>query len=570
MHQVPSLADLEHRFTQARADARGTPAELAALVELAARLVRTPGRRAELAREGAVLATTLAEDVAQLRCRAMVAEFVARQENPAEALPDALDVLAEARRTGDPLALAMAHHTLAMCFHLVDCVSESIEHAYHGLYHYRAAGDCFGEGRVLSVLGDLFFDLGERAAAQPLYQQAHDLFLDCDDPSGAGMMLSDVASIQRLEGDPAAAGATYERSLELFEQAGMPLDAAVAMRGYAAALADLDQRELADVWLKRAASHNRLPDGSVANPTYEIKRLLVAARSVQVPRGDLAAARDTLEQAARIASEQGAVRLAADAEAALAEVLRQLDDLAGAYDHSVRSRVLTDELARASHDRRVRALRVRFEVEQVEREARLYRERSQAQTEIIAELERTRAELADRMADLQRLNAEVLHLSQTDPLTGIANRRHMNETLARLCRTTSRYRTPLALAMLDVDRFKSINDLYGHEVGDNVLVSLTDVVRRQLRASDVPARLGGDEFVVVMPGVTGKAAVVACRRLHAAVRDHPWEAVAPGLVVTVTVGVIDGTGQADPSELLRQVDRALYRGKQAGRDVISH
>jgi diguanylate cyclase (GGDEF)-like protein len=174
------------------------------------------------------------------------------------------------------------------------------------------------------------------------------------------------------------------------------------------------------------------------------------------------------------------------------------------------------------------------------------------------------------MADLERLNAEVLHLSRTDPLTGIANRRHMNETVARLCRTTSRYGTPLALAMFDIDHFKAINDRYGHEMGDNVLVTVTELVRRHLRASDLPARLGGDEFVVVMPGVTGSTAVMACRRLHAAVRDHPWEALMPGLAVTITVGVVDGTGQADPGELLRLADRALYRGKQAGRNVVSH
>jgi diguanylate cyclase (GGDEF)-like protein len=295
----------------------------------------------------------------------------------------------------------------------------------------------------------------------------------------------------------------------------------------------------------------------------------VAARAVQIPRGDLETARTTLEQAVRLADEQGAVRLGADAESALAEVLRALGDPAGAYDHAVSSRLLTEEFGRASHDRRVRALRVRFEIDQVEREAKLYRERAQAQTEIIAELERTRAELADRMADLQRLNAEVLHLSRTDPLTGLANRRHLNETIARLCRTTSRYGTPLALAMFDVDQFKSINDRYGHEAGDNVLVTVTELVRRHLRASDLLARLGGDEFVVVMPSVTGSAATLACRRLHAAVRDHPWETVAPGLAVTITVGVVDGTGQADPDELLRLADRALYRGKQAGRDVVA-
>ena len=117
-----------------------------------------------------ILALTLGDDAAWLRCRAMIAEFVARQESPSDALPEALDILAEARRADDPWALAMAHHTLAMCFHMVDCVSEALEYAHQSLDYYRAAGDRFGEGRVLSVLGILFDDLGDPAKAQPLFQ----------------------------------------------------------------------------------------------------------------------------------------------------------------------------------------------------------------------------------------------------------------------------------------------------------------------------------------------------------------------------------------------------------------
>ena len=76
--------------------------------------------------------------------------------------------------------------------------------------------------------------------------------------------------------------------------------------------------------------------------------------------------------------------------------------------------------------------------------------------------------------------------------------------------------------------------------------------------------------MVIMPGVTGSMAMLACRRLLAAIRGHPWEALAPGLAVTITIGVIDGTGEANPAKLLRLADEALYRGKQAGRDVVSH
>src|SRR5262249_29638509 len=116
MSGVPSLSALEEGLASARATAAGAPAELAALVELAARLVRDPQRRGELAREGAALAERLGDDVARVRCQAMVVESIARRESAADALPDALRTLADAERLGDPVAQADAHHTVGRCY----------------------------------------------------------------------------------------------------------------------------------------------------------------------------------------------------------------------------------------------------------------------------------------------------------------------------------------------------------------------------------------------------------------------------------------------------------------------
>jgi diguanylate cyclase (GGDEF)-like protein len=100
-------------------------------------------------------------------------------------------------------------------------------------------------------------------------------------------------------------------------------------------------------------------------------------------------------------------------------------------------------------------------------------------------------------------------------------------------------------------------------------VTLTSLLRRHLRAADMPARLGGDEFVILMPGADADRAVTACRRLLASVREYPWARIAAGLAVTITVGVADGTGEPDPDEVLRHADAALYEGKRAGRDTVS-
>jgi diguanylate cyclase (GGDEF)-like protein len=568
MPRVATLSELEDGLARARGTAGGTAVELKALVELAARLVRDPQRRGELAREGVALAEKLGDDARLVHCRAMAVEALARHGSPVEALPEALRTLAEAEQVGDPLALAQSHHTVAHCYHRQDCTPEALEHVKEALDGYREAGDLFGEGRMLSLTAALFWDLGEPARARELYEQAHDIFVDCDDPSGAGVMLACAADLQLEDGDPTAAAATSERALERFEQAGMPLDTVLAMTSYANALAELGERDLAALWAKRALERNRLPDGTLANPHYELDLLMTLAKAVQMRQGELDAARVTLERVLALASELGAVRCSAEAEATLAKALHTAGDSAAAYEHLLSSCKLTEEVTRATHDQRVRALRVRFDVEQAEREALRYRAQAQAQSEIIAELERTRVELASRMDELQRLNDEIIQVSQTDPLTGIANRRRMNETLADLTQASARFGTPLSVAVFDIDHFKAINDRYGHDVGDDVLVAFAGLLRAHLHATDLPARLGGDEFVAVMPGSTTDDSLVVCRRILKAVRAYPWQAAAADLVVTVTIGIADGTGRQDPDEVLRHADAALYRGKNAGRDTV--
>src|SRR2546430_6168597 len=569
MHAVPTLATLERRLVEARQTAGGTATELAALVELTGRLVSDPQRGGALAAEGVVLATRLGDDATRLRCRAMVAEFVSRQRSAADALPDALEILAEAEQGDDPLAQAQAHHTVAHCFDALTCTSEALEHVHPGLEGYQDGGDRLGEGRMFGFMASLFWELGENPRARELYERAYDIFLECDEFSGAGVMLSAIADLQCEAGDPEAAVATCDRALEHFEQAGMPLDSHMVMASYGEARSATGRHDLAGLWAKRAAERNRLPDGTVANPSYEIQLLMVLARTAQLPSGDFAGARATLERAVALADELGALRAAAQSESLLARALHASGDPAGAYEHLQRSRTLADKVALDVHDQRVRALRVRFEVEQAQRDALRYREQAQAQAAVIAELENTRSELAVRMAELERLNAEVVLLSQTDPLTGIAHRRFMNERLTELCQVSARYDTPLAVAVFDVDRFKDINDRYGHGTGEAVLVAPAELLRRHLRATDLPARLGGDEFVVIMPRTDSREAVAACRRLQAAIREHPWSELAPELAVSITIGVAGGFREADPEELMRRADTALYQGKRAGRDTIS-
>ncbi|WP_338679189.1 diguanylate cyclase [Janthinobacterium sp. TB1-E2] len=158
----------------------------------------------------------------------------------------------------------------------------------------------------------------------------------------------------------------------------------------------------------------------------------------------------------------------------------------------------------------------------------------------------------------------------TDTLTGIANRRRFDEQLAQSMQRTRAARAPMALAYLDIDRFKAINDSLGHKAGDEVLKEFASRLVRSVRASDLVARLAGDEFVIILQGVNGAAEV---RQVGAKIVDairQPFELASGPLPVTTSIGIaIFREGTLTPAQLLDLADQALYAAKGQGRDGVA-
>ena len=166
------------------------------------------------------------------------------------------------------------------------------------------------------------------------------------------------------------------------------------------------------------------------------------------------------------------------------------------------------------------------------------------------------------------LHEETRKLSITDALTGVWNYRYFQMTIDKEIERAARFSRPLALLMLDLDHFKLVNDVHGHQRGDAVLIELAERVRRTVRDVDTLARYGGEEFVVVLPETDEKGAVQAAERINAVVRRHAFGvADEEPLEITVSIGVAlfpaHGTSSAG---LLRRADEALYTAKHAGRD----
>jgi diguanylate cyclase (GGDEF)-like protein len=168
-----------------------------------------------------------------------------------------------------------------------------------------------------------------------------------------------------------------------------------------------------------------------------------------------------------------------------------------------------------------------------------------------------------------KLRDRLRDLSVRDPLTGLFNRRYLEETLNRETRNAKRRGETLGIIMMDVDHFKDFNDTFGHEAGDRVLKSLGKILLRGIRGGDVACRYGGEEFVVIMPGASLKATKNRAEILRKIAERNLREANVDDRTVTVSCGVAVFPGHgSDPSQVLNAADTAMYRAKEQGRNRV--
>jgi diguanylate cyclase (GGDEF)-like protein len=168
-----------------------------------------------------------------------------------------------------------------------------------------------------------------------------------------------------------------------------------------------------------------------------------------------------------------------------------------------------------------------------------------------------------------RLLADLRHRSKHDGLTGLLNRRAIEEGIEAQIRRSLRSGEAFSVLMLDLDHFKSVNDRFGHAVGDQALKHVAAVLKAGVRGVDDIGRIGGEEFVALMPGASLEAAGPVAERLRAQLAAQPVPLDASSVPVTISIGIAQWSGKAeDMSRLLVRADTALYRAKQQGRDRV--
>lgn len=174
--------------------------------------------------------------------------------------------------------------------------------------------------------------------------------------------------------------------------------------------------------------------------------------------------------------------------------------------------------------------------------------------------------LTEKMRLLEEAYATISHQAATDELTGLYNRRFFNENFTKSLSAARRYNFPLSLIMADVDKFKAVNDTYGHSAGDQVLKTFAHILRNHARTEDISARWGGEEFIILLPHTSSEGAAVMAERARSTVESECLRIMS--IAVTVSLGVVELKDGEDAETLIKRADRALYRAKDEGRNRV--
>ena len=460
--------------------------------------------------------------------------------------------------------------------------------------------------RALALQGHVSLHRGDIHGGLELVVEAERLAAACEEPMAQAELATLRAHVNFFTGSYSDALAQAERAIELADATGS-LDLQIFarrsaflvmgqvkvndLRGRLDELLELTVRA-GDRW-EEAVSHNDLAcylqeEGEVEAARREIDRALEVANSIPSSEFALAVIHST---SADIHLSAGDAREAlADAEMSLALLstsdepnpyivgatvraqvqarvaLGEFDDahqsgrdaLEWLGDRMPRTRsLILRTVATALHEagRLEEAYDALWVSAELEREA--FRELSQMQLSL--ERATLQARLARRETDALRDQAE------RDWLTGLYNRRFLAREFAQ---PSGRFGDMLSVAVVDLDHFKTVNDRFGHAIGDQVLVRAAVLLLDTMRASDVVVRSGGEEFLLLMPYTDARSALGCCERVRRAIESEHWNRIAIGLSLTASVGVATAEDPPDLESLVSLADQRLFAAKRAGRDRV--
>jgi diguanylate cyclase (GGDEF)-like protein len=421
------------------------------------------------------------------------------------------------------------------------------------------------QGLLVSLInsGVLYNQLGRDEESLVVYDEALEraqaLHDEIRETTILGNMGSSFASLSRFD----EAECTLRQALELCEVHGLNDFKAINLINLGESLGFLKRFDEALETLNQA-----LVLLETAGKREKIVDCLWQKGIIELATGNSSQAFETLRQALEQAQSLGLRPL----EAKIQRTLSDAFERSGHFDQALMyfkrffdlERIMKDE----NMEQRLRVFSAQHEVEKLRTESEIQRLRNVELAQALEALEEANLEKANLLETLEIQARELEILAMRDPLTGLYNRRHLENTLETEFREAKLSQEPLTVLLFDADDFKRINDTFSHHVGDLVLTEITDLTRINIRTTDIAARYGGEEFVVVMPKTTAQTAHGIAERLRQQIEGHDWERIASGLKVTVSIGVADDLSLPDFEKLLSLADARMYQAKNDGKNKV--
>ncbi len=539
-------------------------ARLAELLALAEADAGSDARKSgEYALEAADLAQALGDRPAFGRALFLAgrcADYLLDQET---ALSRYRDALAEYEAIGDALAQAKTLRAIGFVYDSLGDFPQAIDYELKALALDEVTGNTTGRAASLRTIGVIYSKSGDVKTGLDYYEQSLALAEQGGDTTEIGKALNNVGINLKNLGRAEEALAAQMRALEMFRASGATLHESAVLNNLGLTQARLGQAEGAEKTLREALvlserSGYRL---GVVNAMRSLGRLYTGQRRFGEAGRLLVDALDIAE-AHRLKPDQ------AECHQALSEYFEQTGDFASGLKHYRRFHQLERDVLNETTSKQLKALQIRHQVAAAQRDAEIHRLRNIELARAYADLEAANATLQEVDAQKTRLLAQLERQTFEDALTGLANRRYLDQRLAEEFERARRHRRPLAVAIADLDHFKRVNDTYSHAVGDDVLRAIAHILRDQVRHTDLVARFGGEEFVLVLTETDLDAARVVCEKLRAAVEAYPWEKLRPGLAVTISIGVFADIEVTSHERMLAAADERLYEAKAAGRNRV--
>lgn len=528
------------------------------------------------------------------------------------AVSAAVHAVALARGHGTARQLVQALVAAVVALRHASNLVGSAEAGAEALQHLRdlPQPDAALEGRARNQYGSTLSYMGRTAEALQLFEESRALSMQAGRMDEVAAALSNTAIAADTLGDNDKARAMFKEALALHRAEGN-------QRYVAQMLNNLAFAGLGAAKLSTSAGDPQSAKAHLLEALGLVDEALAILAQIDEPvmwphcmhtrvgvlraLGDLPAAIETLKSQLGHAQRFGTV-LVADALATLGELqcelrqwpeaidnLRQADtvlnETQNVVGHTEVLQTLTHALSAVGrHEEALATFRRCHEMELRLRdrdaqthlhlvEAHLKQERTTAELALARQRESELTALNERLLSIDGEREELLRElgreSREDALTGLPNRRALEERLSLEVERGLRYGRELCVVLMDVDHFKRVNDEVSHAAGDRVLQTVANVLRNQVRATDMAARLGGDELVLLLPETELARAAQVCEQLRLGVAECDWHGLLPeGLRPTLSVGVVVSGVGATSQSLLADADFQLYRAKHAGRNRV--